>query len=188
MAVKRKSSRKKASRKAPAKRLSAANSPGTMLAARGKAPRRRKKRLSGSTLHAGMNLTAMIKPALMAVAGGVAGKILRNAIPTDLAPEIRAGAVVAAGLAAGTMIKSPMFAAGMIGSGGAYYIATIGERMNIPLLKAPGQQTTYVRLAEKQPVYLDERAQPLICREGILFRQDGSRYPYTANQMVQLTA
>lgn len=187
MANEKKSSRKPATTKPRAKRLSAANSPGTMLAARGKAPaKRRRKRLSTNTLHAGMNLSAMIKPTLMAVAGGVAGKILRNAVPDDLKPEIRAGAVAAAGMAAGVLLKQPMFAAGMIGSAGAFYIASIGEIYNIKLLKAPGQNTTYVRLAENQ-VYLDENGQPLICREGgILYRQNGTKYPYTASQMIQL--
>jgi len=185
MAAKRKSGRKPAKKSAP-RRLSAANSGGVMLA-KGKPKRRSRRRSSGgASLHAGMNVTAMIKPALMAVAGGVAGKILRNAIPQDLAPEIRAGAVVAAGIVAGTVTKSPMFAAGMVGSGGAYYIATIGERMNIPLLKAPGTATTYVRLAENQPTYLDENGQPLICREGRLYRSNGALFPYTPNQMIQL--
>jgi hypothetical protein len=102
----------------------------------------------------GGNITSMITQAGMALAGGVAGKAIRNLMPADLSPEIKAAVTAGAGVAVGTMLKQPLIGAGIVGSAGAYYAATLGQRLNIPFLSA--QETSYVRLAEGPQIYADQ--------------------------------
>lgn len=120
-------------------------------AAKLSAPRRRRRvrRLSAM----GGNIQAILMQTGLAIAGGMAGKIIRNAMPENLSPEIKAGATAAAGVALATVLKQPLVGAGVIGSAGAYYAATLGAKFNIPLLSA--EETSFVRLSEAQ-IYADE--------------------------------
>ena len=133
--------------------------------------RRRVRRLSAM----GGNAQAILMQSAMAVAGGMAGKIIRNAMPENLAPELKAGATVAAGVVAATLIKQPLFGAGVIGSAGAYYAATLGSRFNIPLLSA--EETSFVRLSEAQ-IYADEYGNSLKRIGDQFFYPNGSLSVY----------
>jgi len=139
----------------------------TALSAR---PRRRRRvnRLSAM----GGNIQAILMQSAMAVAGGVAGKIIRNAMPENLSPEIKTGATVAAGVALATALKQPLIGAGVIGSAGAYYAATLGSKFNIPLLSA--EETSFVRLSEAQ-IYADEY--------GNTLKRIGDQFFYPTGQL-----
>ena len=134
------------------------------------APRRRRRvrRLSAM----GGNMGAILMQAGMALAGGIAGKVIRNAMPETLSPEIKAGATAAAGVALATVLKQPLVGAGVIGSAGAYYAATLGSRLNIPLLSA--EETSFVRLSEAQ-IYADEF--------GNTLKRVGNEFFYPSGQL-----
>lgn len=136
--------------------------------------RRRTRRLSAM----GGNVTTIITQAGMALAGGVLGKVLRNAMPDTFSPEIKAGATAAAGVVLATMVKQPLIGAGIIGSAGAYYAATLGARLGIPLLSA--EETSFVRLAEAQ-IYADENGNTLKRIGDQFFYPNGSLSIYTPN-------
>jgi len=136
--------------------------------------RRRVRRLSAM----GGNMTAIITQAGMALAGGVLGKVLRNAMPDTFSPEIKAGATAAAGVVLATMVKQPLVGAGVIGSAGAYYAATLGARLGIPLLSA--EETNFVRLAEAQ-IYADENGNTLKRIGNQFFYPNGALSVYTPN-------
>jgi hypothetical protein len=114
----------------------------------------------------------------MALAGGVLGKVLRNAMPDTFSPEIKAGATAAAGVVLATMVKQPLIGAGVIGSAGAYYAATLGARLGIPLLSA--EETNFVRLAEAQ-IYADENGNTLKRIGDQFFYPNGALSVYTPN-------
>jgi len=146
------------------RRLSAASRP------KSAAPRRRRRvrRLSAM----GGNLQAILMQAGMALAGGMAGKIIRNAMPETLSPEIKAGATAAAGVALATVLKQPLVGAGVIGSAGAYYAATLGAKFNIPLLSA--EETSFVRLSAAE-IYADEF--------GNTLKRVGNQFYYPSGQL-----
>jgi hypothetical protein len=114
----------------------------------------------------------------MALAGGVLGKVLRNAMPDTFSPEIKAGATAAAGVVLATMVKQPLVGAGVIGSAGAYYAATLGAKFGIPLLSA--EETNFVRLAEAQ-IYADENGNTLKRIGNQFFYPNGALSVYTPN-------
>lgn len=136
--------------------------------------RRRTRRLSAM----GGNVTTIITQAGMALAGGMLGKVLRNAMPDTFSPEIKAGATAAAGVVLATMVKQPLIGAGIIGSAGAYYAATLGSRLGIPLLSA--EETSFVRLAEAQ-IYADENGNTLKRIGDQFFYPNGALSIYTPN-------
>lgn len=140
------------------------------------APRRRRRTRRLSAM--GGNMTAIITQAGMALAGGVIGKVLRNAMPDSFSPEIKAGATAAAGVVLATMVKQPLIGAGVIGSAGAYYAATLGAKLGIPLLSA--EETNFVRLAEAQ-IYADENGNTLKRIGNQFFYPNGALSVYTPN-------
>lgn len=141
-------------------------------------PIRRRRRRARLMSAFGGNITSMLTQAGMALAGGVAGKALRNLMPADLSPEIKAAVTAGAGVAVGTMMKQPLIGAGIVGSAGAYYAATLGARLNIPFLSA--SETTYVRLAENKPqVYADQY--------GNTLKRIGDQFYYPNGQLTMFT-
>jgi len=138
------------------------------------APRRRRRTRRLSAM--GGNMSAIITQAGMALAGGVIGKVLRNAMPDSFSPEIKAGATAAAGVVLATMVKQPLVGAGVIGSAGAYYAATLGAKLGIPLLSA--EETNFVRLAEAQ-IYADENGNTLKRIGNQFFYPNGALSVYT---------
>lgn len=141
-------------------------------------PIRRRRRRARLMSAFGGNITAMLTQAGMALAGGVAGKAIRNVMPADLSPEIKAAVTAGAGIAVGTMLKQPLIGAGIVGSAGAYYAATLGSRLGIPLLSA--SETTYVRLAEDKPqIYADQY--------GNTLKRIGDQFYYPNGQLTLFT-
>ena len=96
------------------------------------ATRRRRRKVSG--LSAGGDIKVVLMQVGMAVAGGALGKVARNALPEDMNPAMKAGIVAGIGVGVAKISKQPLLGAGMIGSAGAYYVATLGQQYNIPLL------------------------------------------------------
>jgi hypothetical protein len=136
-------------RRKSVRRVRRSRSPRVRAAAVAPRRRRRARRLSAM----GGNLTNMLMQAGLTLAGGVAGKVIRNVMPEDLAPEIKAAVTAGAGIAVGTILKQPQIGFGIVGSAGAYYASALGMKLGIPLLSA--QETSYVRLSEAQ-IYADQ--------------------------------
>jgi len=100
------------------------------------APRRRRRK----TLSAGSMAQVIALQIGSAILGGMAGKAMRNAMPESLSPEIKTVVISGIGVAAAKFSKNPLFGAGIIGSGGAYYASSLGLRFGIPLLSEQNAQ------------------------------------------------
>lgn len=162
-------------RRRPAKRLSAAP-----------ATRRRRRRRTG-TLSSG-NANAILMQTAMAIAGGVLGKVARNAIPSTMSPEIRAGAVAAGGVMVAYFTKQPMIGAGMIGSAGAFLAASYGEKFNIPLLSS-SNQGDFVMLQEgpaDYELYFDHARNPMKKVGEKFYYQNGNLAPYSISDFKKI--
>jgi len=138
------------------------------------APRRRRRvrRLSLG----GSNLTSMLMQAGLTLAGGVAGKVIRNVMPESLAPEIKAAVTAGAGIAVGTILKQPQIGFGIVGSAGAYYASALGMKLGIPLLSA--EETSYVSLSEAQ-IYADQY--------GNTLKRIGDQFFYPSGELTTFT-
>jgi len=124
------------------------------------APKRRRKS-KPKMLSAGGGVQAIVMQAGLAIAGGMAGKIARNFLPTDMNPYVKAGIISAGGIAIAYATRQPLIGAGMIGSAGAYAAAAVGQQLNIPLL-AERSQANFVRLQEGgREIFADRNGKPL---------------------------
>ena len=143
--------------------------------ARVAAPKRRRRARRLSAMGGG-NLTAMLMQAGLTLAGGVAGKVIRNVMPESLAPEIKAAVTAGAGIAVGTILKQPQIGFGIVGSAGAYYASALGMKLGIPLLSA--EETSYVSLSEAQ-IYADQY--------GNTLKRIGDQFFYPTGELTTFT-
>ena len=182
--------KKRATKRRPARRLSAAGSPIPVLAARRGTKRRRKsRRLSAQTLAAGP-IGNVVQPLLMASAGGVAGFVVgEKVLPDTMSAKTRCVIVMAAGVAIARMTGNVYLGAGMIGRGAARLAQEIGKDQKIDLLtEGPGQETRYVRLAQApvpEQKYFAEDGTQLTKVGDLLYYPNGLVYKYRASQLVR---
>lgn len=122
--------------------------------------KRRRKRKPGM-MSAGSPMGALLMQGGLAMAGGVAGKIVRNAMPADMNPYLKAAISAAGGVVLAYVAKQPMLGAGMIGSAGASIAANIGKDYKIPILSEQSN-ANFVRLMEnREQFYVDAGGRPL---------------------------
>lgn len=179
MAATKKRRKKSTSSRVPARRRSAPR-------AGGKTPARRRTKRRPGMLSASTNYKAIGIQVVMAVVGGVIGKVARNAMPASTSPEIKAAVVLAGGVMVAIATKQPMIGAGMIGSGGAYYASVFGEKNGIALL-ADQYNSGYSSLSEAQ-VYADEMGNPLLRKGDLFFYGNGAQAPYKPADFVRIGA
>lgn len=142
------------------------------------ATKRRRKRKPGM-LSAGGTLQTVLMQGALAIAGGMAGKVARNALPATMDPFLKAGIISGAGIAVAYFTKQPLLGAGMIGSAGAFAAANVGEKFNIPLLKE-SRNANFARLQEnnRDQIFTDRSGQPLRKVGNQFFDAQGRLTPF----------
>jgi len=160
-------------RKKPGRRAGTPRRSPARISSNKPAPRRRRKSRNG-LLSAGSGMSQILMQGGLALAGGLAGKVVRNAIPENVNAEIKAAVTAAGGIALIMFAKQPAMGFGMVGSAGAYYASVLGMNLGIPLLSEENPRGSF--LAEgntPNATYFDSEGRKLIQKGNSFYYENG---------------